>query len=126
MFKLLKVKTKILDVSRLTEDQSQGHQFSNLSEIFMWSINGSINGLKVKIQNNSKVITFTRNHTDNHDADNNRSKHNMSLHPPPQQKGHNSLFFTHFSYIHLACSTVTVDRLVMPKMREELEIHSFK
>ena len=43
------------------EDQRQGHQFSNFSEIFMWSIHGS--SLKVKfktIQKLSLVLAWSR------------------------------------------------------------------
>ena len=48
------------------EDHSQGHQISISSETIMWSIQDL--NLMVKIPNNSKIIVFTRNHTDN-DAD---------------------------------------------------------
>ena len=51
------------------EDQCQGHRFSNLSETF-YVINTWFK-FEDKIQNTSKVIVLTRNHTDD-DADDER------------------------------------------------------
>ena len=61
------------------EDQGQSHQFSNLSETFMWTMHGS--SLKVKIQSNSKVTVFTRNHTDDKD-DETMMKLEKNMSPP--------------------------------------------
>ena len=53
------------------EDQGQGHQVSNSSETFTRSLYAIKTRFKFegKIPKDSKVIMFTRNHTDKDDAD---------------------------------------------------------
>ena len=58
------------------EDQGEGHQFSN-SFLDLYVINTWFK-FEGKIQNDSKVIPFTRNQTDD-DADKAGTKNNMSL-----------------------------------------------
>ena len=60
---------------------------------------------EVKIQNTSKVIVFTRNHTDDDDADeDDGTKNNMSL---PGRKGggrrHNFCIIPYSKYRQIAC-----------------------
>ena len=53
-----------------------------------------------KIQNTSKVFVFTRNHTDNDEADEDGTKNNMS--PPVGGGGHNQCLIRQSDWLRLA------------------------
>ena len=81
------------------KDQGQGHQFLNSSGTLMRSKTWF--KFKDKIQNTSKVIVFTRNHTDHDNADeDDETKNNMSS--PGRGGGRSDITNVHFTRVHLA------------------------